>query len=227
LDGNHHHEENRMKLCNSLGPNPRVVRMFMAEKGIELPMEEVDLRAGDNRREPYLQKNPAGQLPALELDNGRYVTEVTAICEYLEDVWPKPPLVGATPEEKAETRMWTRRIDLGICEPLANGFRYAEGLQLFKDRMRVLPEAAAGLKACAQDKLGWLDGLMGSKPWIAGDRFTLADIHLYCFLDFAAGVGQPLDPKHRKVKAWFDRVAARPSATASLHAAVAQVGVRA
>jgi glutathione S-transferase len=140
---------------------------------------------------------------------------------------PKPPLVGANPEEKAETRMWTRRVDLGICEPLANGFRYAEGLQLFKDRMRVLPEAAAGLKACAQDKLQWLDGLMDGKTWIAGNRFTLADIHLYCFLDFAAGVGQPLDPKMTRVKAWFDRVAARPSAAASLHAAVAQVGIRA
>ena len=216
-----------MKLYNSLGPNPRVVRMFMVEKGIDLPLEEVDLRGGENRREPYLKKNAAGQLPALELDNGRYVTEVTAICEYLEDVQPKPPLVGSSPEEKAETRMWTRRIDLGICEPMANGFRYAEGLPIFKDRMRVLPEAAAGLKACAQDKLGWLDGLMDGKTWIAGNRFTLADIHLYCFLDFAAGVGQPIDPKHTRVKAWFDRVAARPSATASLHAAVAQVGVRA
>jgi glutathione S-transferase len=123
--------------------------------------------------------------------------------------------------------MWTRRVDLNICEPLANGFRYAEGLALFKDRMRVLPEAAAGLKACAQDKLGWLDGLMDGKSWIAGNRFTLADVHLYCFLDFAAGVGQNIDPKHTKVKAWFDRVAARPSAAASLHAAVAQVGIRA
>lgn len=216
-----------MKLYNSLGPNPRVVRMFMAEKGIDIPLEEVDLRGGENRRDPYLEKNAAGQLPALELDNGKYITEVTAICEYLEDVRPKPPLVGSTPEEKAETRMWTRRVDLNICEPLANGFRYAEGLQLFKDRMRVLPEAAAGLKACAQDKLGWLDGLMEGKTWIAGNRFTLADIHLYAFLDFGAGVGQSIDPKHTRVRAWFDRVAARPSATASLHPAVTQVGVRA
>lgn len=216
-----------MKLYNSLGPNPRVVRMFMIEKGIEMSMEEVDLRGGDNRRGPYLEKNPAGQLPALELDNGTHIAEVTAICEYLEDLQPKPALVGSTPEEKAETRMWTRRVDLGICEPLANGFRYAEGLALFKDRMRVLPEAAAGLKACAQDKLQWLDGLMEGRTWIAGKRFTLADIHLYCFLDFAAGVGQPLDPKNARIQAWFDRAAARPSASASLHPGVAQVGVRA
>jgi glutathione S-transferase len=216
-----------MKLYNSLGPNPRVVRMFMAEKGIEMPFEEVDLRGGENRRGPYLERNVAGQLPALELDNGSYVTEVTAICEYLEDAQPAPPLVGSTPEEKAETRMWTRRVDLGICEPMANGFRYAEGLQLFKDRMRVLPEAAAGLKACAQDKLQWLDGLMEGRTWIVGDRFTLADILLYCLLDFGVGVGQPLDPKNERVKAWFERAAARPSATTSLHPGVAQVGVRA
>jgi glutathione S-transferase len=216
-----------MKLYNSLGPNPRVVRMFMVEKGIDVPMVEVDLRGGENRRGPYLDKNPAGQLPALELDNGHHIAEVIAICEYLEDVQPKPPLIGSTPEEKAETRMWTRRVDLGICEPMANGFRYAEGLALFTGRMRVLPEAAAGLKACAQDKLGWLDGLMKGRTWIAGKRFTLADIHLYCFLDFGIGVGQALDPKNEQVKAWFDRVGARPSAAASLHAAVAQVGVRA
>ena len=216
-----------MKLYNSLGPNPRVVRMFMVEKGIEVPTVEVDLRGGENRRGPYLDKNPAGQLPTLELDNGKHLAEVTAICEYLEDVQPKPALIGSNPEEKAETRMWTRRVDLGICEPMANGFRYAEGLALFTGRMRVLPEAAAGLKACAQDKLGWLDGVMDGKTWIAGNRFTLADIHLYCFLDFGVGVGQPLDPKHTRVKAWFDRVAARPSAAASLHAAVAQVGIRA
>jgi glutathione S-transferase len=216
-----------MKLYNSLGPNPRVVRMFALEKGIDLETEEVDLRGGANRREPYLSKNAAGQLPALELDNGHVVSEVVAICEYLEDVQPKPPLVGSTPEEKAETRMWTRRVDLNICEPMTNGFRYAEGLAIFKDRMRVLPEAAAGLKACGQDKLGWLDGLMDGRTWIAGNRFTLADVHLYCFLDFLAGVGQPIDPAHTRVKAWFDRAAARPSANASLHAAVAQVGVRA
>jgi glutathione S-transferase len=216
-----------MKLYNSLGPNPRVVRMFAAEKGIDIPTEEVDLRGGENRRGPYLAKNAAGQLPALELDDGSYVCEVVAICEYLEDLRPKPPLVGSTPEEKAATRMWTRRVDLGICEPLANGFRYAEGLQLFKDRMRVLPEAAAGLKACAQDKLAWLDAQMDGRNWIAGNRFTLADIHLYCFLDFGVGVGQPLDPKNARVEKWFQRVAARPSATASLHPAVAQVGVRA
>ncbi|HEY1638496.1 MAG TPA: glutathione S-transferase N-terminal domain-containing protein [Rhizomicrobium sp.] len=93
-----------MKLYNSIGPNPRVVRMFVAEKDLEIPLVEVDLMAGENRREPYLQKNAAGQLPALELDDGRCITEITAICEYLEDTHPAPPLIGSTPEERAETR---------------------------------------------------------------------------------------------------------------------------
>jgi glutathione S-transferase len=215
-----------MKLYNSLGPNPRVVRMFLAEKGVEIPLEEVDLMAGDNRRQPYLSKNPAGQLPALELDDGSVLTEITAICEYLDETQNGPSLVGETPEQKAETRMWLRRVDLNICEPLANGFRYAEGLQLFKDRMRCLPEAAEGLKACARDKLEWLDGLIGGRPFLAGDRFTLADILLYCFLDFGASVGQPAAESLGNVRAWLEGVGSRPSAEASLHPAAAAMGAR-
>src|SRR3546814_14286144 len=110
-----------MKLYNSVGPNPRVVRMFAAEKGIDLPKQDVDIRAGDNRLEPYLKVNPAGQCPALELDNGTILTEITAICEYLEEKNPDPPLLGRTPEERAQTRMWTRRVDLNIVEPLTRG----------------------------------------------------------------------------------------------------------
>ena len=143
------------------------------------------------------------------------ITEITTICEYLEERQPLPALIGTTPEERAETRMWTRRIDPNICEPLTNGFRFAEGLPLFKDRMRCLPEAADGLKAIARDKLEWLNGLMDGNQHIAGDRFTLADIHLYCFLDFAQTVGQPLDPGNAKIAAWFGRVGARESATAT------------
>ncbi|RAV68855.1 glutathione S-transferase, partial [Aerococcus mictus] len=164
-----------MKLYNSIGPNPHVVRMFMKEKGITIPFVEIDIMKGDNRREPYLSVNPSGQMPALELDNGSVVAEITAICEYLEEKNPATPLIGATPEERAETRMWTRRVDLNICEPLTSGFRYAEGLPMFKDRMRCLPEAAAGLKAIAQDKITWLDGQLEGKQFIAGNRLTLAD----------------------------------------------------
>lgn len=204
-----------MKFYNSIGPNPRVVKMFMKEKGIEIPFVEVDLMAGENRREPYLSKNPSGQLPALELDNGAVLAEITAICEYLDEKFPANPLVGANAEERAETRMWMRRVDLGICEPLANGFRFSAGLALFKDRMLCCPEAADSLKAMAQDKLSWLDKLLTGKEFLAGKRLTLADILLFGFLDFGGAVGQPINPEHKNVLAWFERMKSRPSATAS------------
>ncbi|HEX3363528.1 glutathione S-transferase family protein [Phenylobacterium sp.] len=204
-----------MKLHTSIGPNPRVVKMFLAEKGLEMPFVKVDLMGGENRREPYnAQVNRAGQTPALELDDGSTVTEITAICEYLEERQPSPPLIGSTAEERAATRMWTRRVDLKVCEPMANGFRYAEGLPLFQSRMRCLPDAAPGLKALAQDGLEWFEGEFKG-PWIAGDRFTLADILLFAFLEFGATVGQPLDPKFAKLTDWLGRVKARPSAAAS------------
>lgn len=202
-----------MKFYNSVGPNPRVVTMFMAEKGIQLPQVEVDLRGGENRRAPYISDvNPAGQTPALQLDDGSVLTEVTAICEYLDERFPEPALIGTTAEERAATRMWTRRVDLKICEPLTNGFRFAEGLPLFESRMRCLPEAAAGLKAIAQDGLAWLDPLMANREFLAGDRITLADILLFAFLDFGAGVGQPIDPANDNIRRWYDRMKARPSA---------------
>ena len=124
-------------------------------------------------------------------------------------------VIGKTAEERAETRMWTRRIDLNIIEPLTNGFRYAEGLGLFKDRIPTIPEAAPGLKKVAQHNLAWLDRQLEGKQFIAGSRFTLADILLYAFLDFASGVGQPIPADLKNVTAWFERVKARPSAAAT------------
>jgi glutathione S-transferase len=166
-------------------------------------------------------------MPALELDNGSILGETVAICEYLEDKHPTPALVGTTPEEKAETRMWQRRVELNITENLYNGFRFAEGLQMFKDRMHCLPEAAAGLKAITQERLEWLDKLMEGKTFIAGNRLTLPDIILYVALDFGAGVGQKIDPKLKNLTAWFKRMNERPSATASLHEKATAAGMRA
>jgi len=203
-----------MKLINSVGPNPHVVRMFAAERGIQLDKEDLDIMAGLNRQSDYLKKNPAGQSPCLELDDGSYLSEITAICEYLDEKFPGDSLMGSTPEQRAEARMWTRRVDLGICEPLANGFRFSEGLPLFKDRMVTVPEAADGLKRIAQDRLKWLDQQIAGKQFLCGNRITLADVLLFCFLAFGNAVGQPLNPENKNVKAWFDRMAARPSASA-------------
>jgi len=203
-----------MKLYNSVGPNPHVVRMFAAELGIELARQEVDLMAGENREAAYSTKNPSGQLPCLELDDGTYIAEITAICEFLDDINPDDSIIGHTPEERANSRMWTRRVDLYICEPLANGFRFAEGLPMFKERMTVLPEAAEGLKKIAQEKLTWLDGLIDGRDFIGGDRLGLADVLLYCFLAFGATVRQPLNAENANIAAWFERMSARPSAAA-------------
>jgi glutathione S-transferase len=204
-----------MKLFTGMGPNPRTVRLFLAEKGMEIPLEQVDLLGGENRRQPYTDKNPAGQLPCLELDDGTYLAEITAICEYLEEIQPEPALIGTTPEERAETRMWTRRIDLSILEPMANGFRFAEGLAIFQDRVHVIPQAADDLKAIGREKLEWLNGMIEGREFIVGDRLTLADILLYAFLEFGATVGQALDPKLSTLQAWYARISARPSVEAS------------
>lgn len=189
--------------------------MFMAEKGIVIPHVDVDLRAGENRQPAHVARNPSGQMPTLELDDGRYLAEVTAICEYLEEKHPDPPLIGTNAEERAMTRMWTRRVDLYIVEPMLTGFRAAEGYNFFKDRMRLLPQAAADLKTLAQEKIAWLDGLIAGRDYIAGPRLTLADILLFCTMDFAATVGQPVNRGNVNIAAWFDRLAARPSAAAS------------
>ena len=213
-----------MRMYDSFGPNPRALRMFLHEKRLELPKIDVDLLGAENRRAPYTDKNPGSQLPALELDDGRLLAETAAIFEYLEEKHPLPPLIGRSAEERAETRMWQRRIELRITEHLYNAFRFAEGLELFKPRMRVLPEAADGLKATVRDNLAWLDPLMAGKTFIVGDRFTIADIILYCGLDFGRGVGQPIDPAHENLAAWFARVGKRPSAAGSTHPQSAAVG---
>lgn len=153
-------------------------------------------------------------MPCLELDDGSVLSEITAICEYLDEITPGPSLIGTTPQQRAECRMWTRRIDLGIVEPLTNGYRFGKGLKFFQPRLRCIPEAAEGLILTAQDKLAWLDGLIRGREYVCGDRMTLADILLFCFLDFGATVGQPVKPELTAVTALIERMKARPSAAA-------------
>jgi len=214
-----------VRIYDSFGPNPRALRIFLAEKGLRIETVPVDLFGGENRQAEYVGKNPGGQLPALELEDGRVFGETMAIFELLEERHPTPALIGTTAEERAETRMWTRRVELKITEHLYNGFRFAEGIDLFRPRMRVLPEAADGLKAVAQDGLAWLDPLLAGRSWIAGDRFTVADIVLFAATDFGRGVGQTIPAGLANVTAWFARVAGRPSAETSLHPQAEAVGM--
>ncbi len=199
-----------MKLYTSIGPNPLVVTLFAAERGVELELEKVDLRGGENRQEAYMKINPFAQMPALVLEDGSLLTEITVICEYLDEISEGDSLIGSNAEERADTRRWVRWVDLNINEPLTNGFRFSEGLPLFKDRMRCIPEAADGLKACAQDKMAFLNEQMDGKDYIVGGRFTLADILLYAFLSFGAQVGQTINPDFKNLTAWYERMSARP-----------------
>jgi glutathione S-transferase len=111
--------------------------------------------------------------------------------------------------------MWTRRVDLGICEPLANGFRYSEGLPIFKDRMTTIPDAADGLKQIAREKTSWLnDQMIDGRAFIGGDEISLADVLLYCFLNFGKAIGQPYDTGLANIHKWFESMNARESASA-------------
>jgi glutathione S-transferase len=203
------------RLFNSVGMNPRMVRFYLVEKAIDLPRQEVDLLGAENRRSEYLQMNPAGQLPALELSDGTFIGETAAIMEYLEELHPELPLIGSNAEERAITRMWWRRVEIGICRPMVLGFYYAEGLGLFKTRIKCYPEQAEAQKEIARTGMRWLDGAM-NEPWLAGDRFTTADICLYSYIDQLSSVGQAIPADLPRLNAWFRRVGERPAADASL-----------
>ena len=215
-----------MLLLDALSPAPRALRMFLLEKGLSIPTRNVDVFTGENRQAPYLAHNPAGQTPALLLDDGTCIAEAVAIMEYLEELHPDRPLIGSTPEQRAETRQWQRRIELNITENIHNAYHYAEGLARFRDRIPAAPEAADGLKRIARDRIAWLDGMLDGHTFMAGGRFTIADIWLYIWLDFADSVKQPFDRTLRNIAPWFDRIAARPNAEASLHTGCKPGGVR-
>lgn len=204
-----------MLIYDAISPAPRCLRMFILEKGLNPATTTVDLFAGENREAPYLAINPAGQAPALRLDDGTTLAEAPAIAEYLEELHPEPALIGTTPVERAETRMWWRRVELNITEFIHNAYHYADGIERFRPRIPVAPEAARGLKAIAQDRVRWLDGLFGAGPYLCGERFSAADIWLYVWLDFGNAVKQPFDRALPNIGPWFERVAARPSAERS------------
>ncbi|HYC54141.1 MAG TPA: glutathione S-transferase family protein [Candidatus Binatia bacterium] len=202
-----------MKLYDStIAPNPRRVRIFLAEKGIQIPLEQVDLRGGVNRQPEFMAKNPMGTLPALELDDGRVLAESLAICEYFEEVQPEPPLIGRTPEEKAFTRMWERRMELEVMFPLLGAFRHSS--PFFKGRIAQVEGMVEPSRAAARKRLAWIDEILGSRPYVAGDRYTIADITLFCTVDFGGMVGEQYDPSLKHLANWHEQMKSRPSATA-------------
>ena len=204
-----------MLIYDAKSPAPRCLRMFLLEKRLVLPAVSIDVFAGENRQPAFLAINPAGQTPALRCDDGSTLGEAVAIAEYLEELHPSPALIGNTPEQRAQTRQWWRRVELNVTEFIHNAYHYAEGLARFETRIPVVPEAAVGLKAVAQDRLRWLDGMFGAGPYLCGERFSAADIWLYVWLDFGQTVNQPFDRGLPHIGPWFERVAARPSAERS------------
>jgi glutathione S-transferase len=196
----------------TIAPNPRRVRMFLAEKGVSVPLEQVDIRGAANRKPDFLEKNPMGGLPVLELDDGSCISESLVLCEYFEDKHPDPPLIGRTPEERANTRMWERRMELEIMQSMLGAFRHSS--PFFQGRITQVAEMVEPLRANAKKRLEWIDGVLGSRPFVAGKDFTVADITLFCTVDFAGMVGENYDPSLGNLKAWHEKIKARPSAAA-------------
>ena len=203
-----------MKLHSSLGPNPRLVRMFLIEKGIAVERVHFDIVAGENRGSAELTaKNPLQTLPVLELDDGSLLTESWPICEYLEEVQPEPNLIGRTPLERAEVRRWVRWFDQDVVVPMTMGFRGGAGRPMFEPRMSVVtPAAAAELSAMADAKFVWLDGQLGSRDHLALDRFTLADLLVFCFINFGFTVGWKLPEGTANLARLVALIGKRPSA---------------
>jgi glutathione S-transferase len=193
-------------------PNPRRVRMFLAEKGIELAETPVNLMKREHKSPEYRAKNSLGQVPTLELDDGTAISETVAICRYFEEIQPEPALFGKTVVEKVSVDMWVRRIEFILMNPVTNYWRHAHPrtaalLTQFKDFGESNKETYANAQR-------WLDRELTNRPFIAGQAFTIADICALSTVDFADWIGLPIDAGHTHLVAWRERVSARPSASA-------------
>jgi glutathione S-transferase len=193
-------------------PNPRRVRIFLAEKGIDLPETRVDMMKREHKSPEFRAKNSMGQLPTLELEDGTCISETVAICRYFEETQPEPPLFGTTPVEKAMVDMWVRRTEFTVMMPVGNFWRHAHPrtaalLTQFKDFGESNRETYKGAQK-------WLNRELADKPFLAGEAYSMADICLLTTVDFADWIGLPLEDEFESLKAWHARVSERPSAKA-------------
>ena len=202
-----------MKLYDSaMAPNPRRVRIFLAEKGIDVPKLQVDIAKAENRSAEFLKKNPLGGVPILELDDGTILSESVAICRYFEETKPEPNLMGRTAVEKAQIEMWQRRMELGLLSNTTGCFRNTH--PFFKGRVPQVPEYGAVCKEAAVKQLAWLDGELAGRKFIAGDRYSIADITALVGVDFGKVSDIRIAPEHKNLARWHQEVSARPSAKA-------------
>lgn len=193
-------------------PNARRVRIFIAEKAIDIPVQDVDLATGYNKTEDYLTKNILGRMPLLELDDGTCISESHAICRYLEETYPNPPLMGRTPVERAHVEMWNRRMELELLHPLINMFIHSH--PMWKDTRTQIPDWADVCQRHAIETLGWLDRSLESREFIATDDYTVADITAQCSILMGKAVGVRVPETHSNIAEWWGRVTSRPTARA-------------
>jgi len=195
-----------------LAPNPRKVIVYLKEKGIDLPIQQVDLMTGENRTPEFLKKNPMGGLPVLELDDGSHLSESLAIMRYLEELHPDPPMFGTTPLERARVCELERIAEIGVLA--ATGAIFQNTSPMFAGRVKQSPEAAETGRMRLANNLAVLDQKIGDKKFVAGDRPTVADCTLFAALEFGAFVGAAPDPSLRNVGRWYGSFKSRPSASA-------------
>ena len=202
-----------MKLYNLAGgSNPRRVRILLAEKGIEIPMIEVDTVNHENTSPEFLAKNPLGKLPVLELDDGTILCESMAICRYFEALHPEPSLLGSTPLEVALIEMWNRRAELELAMPIAQTFQHTH--PYWADRLQQVPEYGEVCRQKAHKTMQWFNEELASREFLAGDHYTIADIsaQVGIILGKVAKIRIPEELTH--LTRWFETVSARPSAKA-------------
>ncbi len=194
-----------MKIYDFVGaPNPKKLRVYLTEKGLRIPFEPVNIMTGDNRKPEFLKKNPMGGLPVLELEDGSFLSESLAIMEYLEELHPTPPMVGTTPRERARVRELERIA----------GQYFQNTHPFMASRFKQSPEAAENAKARLAANLRVLDAAIGAKPFVAGERPTIADCTLLAALEFAEFSQAPVDPGCKNVARWYRAFKERPSAAA-------------
>jgi glutathione S-transferase len=202
-----------MRLYDSAtAPNPRRVRIFLAEKGISVPTEQVDIAARANRAAAFRAKNPFGQVPVLELDDGTCISESVAICRYFEELQPEPPLFGVGAKERALVEMWNRRAELELTQRVFLCFQNTS--DFFKGRMPQVPEYGAIAKQRAEETLALLDGVLADRPFLAGDRLSIADITALVGVDFGRVIKLRPSPEQKNLLRWHAALSARPSAKA-------------
>jgi glutathione S-transferase len=188
------------------------VRIFLAEKGIQVPYEEVDIGKAVNRSPEFRKKNPLGTVPVLELDDGTCIAESVAICRYFEELHPNPPLMGIDARDRAIVEMWQRRMEFELLQTIANSFRHRH--EFFKGRIAQVPEYAEVSRENAEKSLAWLDEVLADRPFVAGERYSIADITALVAVDFGRVSKLRIQPEQKNLMRWYEAVSSRPSAKA-------------